>query len=75
MKALVYLSGIIPDIPRKAFSEQLAYRLEVGKKLSAAQRRFAGLQAAVVLGTASTSFELMNQLADRLPVTVLPDRR
>lgn len=73
VKAVVYLSGIIPDIPREELSEHLASRLEVEEELSAARCRFVGLRAAVVLGAASTSFELMTQLAHRLPVTVFPD--
>lgn len=36
-KALVYLSGIIPGIPREELSEHLASRLEVEEELSAAR--------------------------------------
>ena len=35
VKALVYLSGIIPDVPREELSEHLASRLEVEEELDA----------------------------------------
>ena len=71
--AVVYLSGLIPAIPREELSEHLISRLEVEEELSEVGCRFVGLRAAVVLGAGSTSFELMTQLAHRLPVTVFPD--
>jgi len=72
VKTVIYLSGIIPDIPREDLSEHLASRLEVEEELSEVRCRFVGLRAAVILGAASTSFELMMQLAQRLPVTLFP---
>jgi len=73
VEVVVYLSGIIPEVPRAELSEHLVSRLEVEEELSEVECRFVGLRAAVVLGAGSTSFELMTQLAHRLPVTVFPE--
>lgn len=73
VETVVYLSGIVPDVPREELSEHLVSRLEVEEELSHVRCRFVGLRAAVILGAASTSFGLMTQLAHRLPATVLPD--
>lgn len=72
VETVVYLSGIIPDVPRQGLSEHLISRLEVEEELSKVRCRFVALRAAVILGAASTSFELMMQLAHRLPVTIFP---
>lgn len=70
---LVYVSGIIPEVPREDLSEHLLSRLEVEEELARTDARFVSLRAAIILGAGSTSFELMTQLARRLPVTVVPD--
>lgn len=70
---LVYVSGIIPDVPEAELSEHLRSRLEVERVLSASPAAVITLRAAMVFGGGSTSFELMRQLADRLPITVVPD--
>lgn len=70
---IVYVSGIIPNIPRSELSEHLNSRLEVEELLSEAKATVVTLRAAMIVGASSTSFELMAQLAQRLPVTVVPD--
>lgn len=70
---VVYVSGIIPPIDEAELSEHLASRLEVERILTDSTATVVTLRAAMVLGAASTSFELMAQLAQRLPVTVVPD--
>ena len=70
---VVYVSGIIPDVPEDELSEHLRSRLDVEQVLSASPAVVITLRAALVFGGGSTSFELMRQLADRLPVTVVPD--
>ncbi len=70
---VVYLSGIIPEIPEAGLSEHLASRLEVERILSDARASCLSLRAAVVVGAASTSFEVIRQLSHRIPlVQVLP---
>lgn len=73
VERLVYVSGIIPDVPEDELSEHLRSRLDVERVLSAANAVVITLRAAMVFGGGSTSFELMRQLADRLPVTIVPD--
>ncbi|KAB1656019.1 NAD(P)H-binding protein [Pseudoclavibacter chungangensis] len=70
---IVYVSGIIPPIDEGELSEHLTSRLEVERLLSSASATVITLRAAMVLGAGSTSFELMAQLAQRLPVTIVPD--
>lgn len=70
---MVYLSGIIPEVPEAELSEHLRSRLDVERTLSAAPSVVVTLRAAMIFGGGSTSFELMRQLADRLPVTIVPD--
>lgn len=68
----VYLSGIVPPSPDHELSEHLASRLDVEQILSRHLSTLT-LRAAVVLGSGSTSFELIRQLAERLPVHTIPD--
>lgn len=70
---VVYVSGIIPQIPAEELSEHLQSRRNVEQILSSSSATVITLRAAMVIGGGSTSFELMSQLASRLPVTVVPD--
>ncbi|WP_245559126.1 NAD(P)H-binding protein [Microbacterium indicum] len=72
VERIVYVSGIIPDVPEDELSAHLRSRLDVERVLSASSADVITLRAAMVFGGGSTSFELMRQLADRLPVTVIP---
>ncbi len=67
---IVYLSGLHPqDGP---LSDHLASRVEVGDLLMASGVPTAVLQAAVILGSGSASFEMLRHLTTRLPVMVTP---
>lgn len=70
---VVYLSGIIPPVAEDELSEHLSSRLQVERELSASTARVITLRAAMIVGAGSTSFELMTQLSERLPVTVIPE--
>ncbi|WP_430591915.1 NAD(P)H-binding protein [Humidisolicoccus flavus] len=70
---VVYVSGIIPPVGHDKLSEHLTSRLEVEEILSKSSASVITLRAALVIGASSTSFELMGQLTERLPVTVVPD--
>lgn len=65
---LVYLSGIIPDVPEAALSEHLLSRLEVEQILAGSQAATLALRAAIVVGSGSTSFEIVRQISGRLPL-------
>ncbi|HVE95711.1 MAG TPA: SDR family oxidoreductase [Pseudonocardiaceae bacterium] len=67
---LVYLDGITPDAPR--LSDHLASRAEVGRILLNSGVPTVALQAAVILGSGSASFEMLRYLTERLPVMITP---
>ncbi|WP_153504386.1 tryptophan-rich sensory protein [Cumulibacter manganitolerans] len=67
---IVYLGGIHPH--DEELSAHLASRAEVGRILLGSSVPTAVLQAAVILGTGSASFDMLRHLASRLPVMVAP---
>ncbi|WP_207556066.1 NAD(P)H-binding protein [Intrasporangium flavum] len=67
-RRLVYLSGIVPDLPLEQLSEHLLSRLEVEQVLAGADASVLTLRASMVIGAGSTSFEVMRQASHRLPV-------
>lgn len=69
---LVYLSGLVPDVPREELSPHIASRLEVEEELLAADCSTLALRAGVVIGAGSTSFEVVRQLATLLLVQPVP---
>ncbi len=66
---IVYLGGMHPD---GELSPHLASRVEVGDILMASGVPTAVLQAAVVLGDGSASFDMLRYLTSRLPAMVAP---
>ena len=69
---IVYLGGLVPDVPDADLSPHLRSRLEVEQVLTDSGIPTLALRAAMVVGSGSTSFEIMRQLSERLPVQVLP---
>ncbi len=67
---LVYLGGIVPDAAR--LSPHLASRAEVGRVLLGSGVPVTVLQAAVIIGSGSASFEMLRYLSERLPAMVTP---
>ncbi|MCA1693372.1 MAG: NAD(P)H-binding protein, partial [Actinobacteria bacterium] len=67
---LVYLGGITPDVQH--LSDHLASRAEVGQILLDSGVPTIVLQAAVILGSGSASFEMLRYLTERLPAMVTP---
>jgi uncharacterized protein YbjT (DUF2867 family) len=67
---IVYLGGLRPD--GDELSEHLASRAEVGDILLASGVPTAVLQAAVIIGSGSASFEMLRYLTERLPAMVTP---
>lgn len=70
---VVYLSGTVPAVPGHELSEHISSRLEVERILSGAPATVITLRAAVILGSGSTSFEIIRQVSERLPVRTVPD--
>jgi len=67
---IVYLGGLVPTDQR--LSPHLASRAEVGQVLLDSGVPTAVLQAAVILGSGSASFEMLRYLTERLPAMVTP---
>ncbi|QIK68093.1 NAD(P)H-binding protein [Nocardioides sp. HDW12B] len=69
---LVYLSGLVPDLPHDKLSHHLSSRLEVEEVLLRSRASVTSLRAGVVLGAGSTSFEIIRQLAATMLVQPVP---
>ena len=70
VQRLVYLGGLHPRADR--LSPHLQSRREVGEILLASGVPTAVLQAAVIIGSGSASFEMLRDLTERLPAMVTP---
>ena len=71
VKRIVYLGGIVPR-DGDGLSPHLRSRAEVGEILLGGGVPVAALQAAVIIGSGSASFEMLRYLTERLPVMVTP---
>jgi uncharacterized protein YbjT (DUF2867 family) len=69
---IVYLGGMVPSTEHGEMSTHLRSRTEVGDILLGSGVPTAVLQAAVVLGSGSASFEMLRYLTERLPGMVTP---
>lgn len=72
VERIVYLSGLVPDVPEELLSEHIASRLEVERVLAESGVPVVTARAAIVIGSGSTSFEIVRQLSERLPVQTVP---
>jgi uncharacterized protein YbjT (DUF2867 family) len=70
VQRIVYLSGLHPE--GAELSTHLASRTKVGEILIASGIETVVLQAGVVVGSGSASFEMIRHLTDRLPVMTTP---
>lgn len=70
VKRIVYLGGLHPS--GTDLSPHLRSRAEVGRVLMESGVPTVVLQAGVVIGSGSASFEMIRHLTDRLPVMVTP---
>jgi uncharacterized protein YbjT (DUF2867 family) len=69
---LVYLGGLQPDAAGAAISRHLASRAEVGRIFLDSPVPTLVLQASMIIGSGSTSYELLRYAAERIPVLPLP---
>lgn len=70
---IVYLSGLVPDVPESELSEHLISRLEVERAFAEGSVPSLTLRAAVIIGAGSTSFEVIRQMSEHLPVQPIPN--
>jgi uncharacterized protein YbjT (DUF2867 family) len=69
VRRIVYLGGLHPE---GTLSDHLASRTEVGEILLRSGVPTAVLQAAVIIGSGSASFEMLRYLTERLPAMITP---
>ena len=72
VRRLVYLSGLVPQVPESELSAHIASRLEVERILLGAREDAVALRAGVVIGAGSTSFEIIRQIATLFLVQPVP---
>jgi len=70
VQRIVYLGGLHPDVPN--LSPHLRSRAQVGEILLASGVPTAALQAGVVIGSGSASFEMIRHLTEVLPYMPAP---
>lgn len=69
VERLVYLSGLVPD---GELSDHLRSRLQVEQVFLDSRVPATVLRAAMVIGSGSTSFEILRRLVQRVPFTPIP---
>lgn len=72
LKRIIYLGGLGEDHEKQPLSKHLRSRAEVGRILALGPARVTTLRAAQIIGSGSSSFELVRYLADRLPFMLTP---
>lgn len=72
VRRVVYLSGLVPQVPEDELSAHIASRLEVERVLLGSTDGAVALRAGVVLGAGSTSFEIIRQIATLFLVQPVP---
>ncbi len=72
VRRIIYLSGIVPDVPDDDLSIHIKSRREVEQILTAVSATVIVLRAAVLLGSGSTSFEIIRQVSERMPIHTIP---
>ncbi|HWC24686.1 MAG TPA: NAD(P)H-binding protein [Flexivirga sp.] len=69
-RRIVYLSGLHPE--GESLSPHLASRVEVGDIFLGGEVPATVLQAAIIIGSGSASFEMLRHLTHRLPAMIAP---
>jgi uncharacterized protein YbjT (DUF2867 family) len=69
-RQIVYLGGIIPD--DEHLSDHLESRRNVERILGGSRVPLTALRASIIVGSGSASFEIIRDLAEKLPVLITP---
>lgn len=72
LERIIYLGGLGEDHDDRPLSKHLLSRAEVGRILTLGPAKVTTLRAAQIVGSGSSSFEMIRYLADRLPVMITP---
>ena len=70
LKQIIYLGGIVPE--DYSLSRHLLSRLEVERTLKASKVPLTSLRAGLILGPEGSSFRIMYNLVNKLPIMVCP---
>ena len=69
-RRIIYLSGLVGE--DEELSDHLASRIETERILAGAWAELTILRASIIVGSGSASFEIIRDLAEKLPVMVCP---
>jgi uncharacterized protein YbjT (DUF2867 family) len=72
VERIIYLSGFVPDAADDDLSTHITSRREVERILLGTPATVIVLRAAILLGSGSTSFEIIRQVSRRMPVHTVP---
>ncbi|WP_168582951.1 NAD(P)H-binding protein [Gephyromycinifex aptenodytis] len=72
VQRIVYLTGLVPPVALTDLSDHISSRLEVEMILRASGVPTLALRAAIIIGAGSTSFEIVRQISERLPIQTVP---
>lgn len=72
VKQIIYLGGLLPDEPEETLSRHLKSRLEVEKTLGSRESSLTALRASIIVGPGGSSFDMIKNLVNRLPVLMCP---
>lgn len=72
VRHILYLGGLVPDVPEDRMSPHLASRLEVEKILASRKVPRTSLRAGLIFGPGGSSTRMLINLVHRLPVMLLP---
>jgi uncharacterized protein YbjT (DUF2867 family) len=72
VERVVYLSGLVPEVEDDELSAHITSRREVERILTDTPATVVVLRAAILVGSGSTSFEIIRQVSERLPVHTVP---
>jgi uncharacterized protein YbjT (DUF2867 family) len=72
VKQIIYLGGLLPDEPEETLSRHLKSRLEVEQTLGSRSSRLTALRASIIVGPGGSSFDMIKNLINRLPVLMCP---
>jgi len=69
VKHVLYLGGIVNEVE---LSKHLKSRKNVENELSKGDYNFTALRAGIIIGSGSASFEIIRDLAEKLPIMITP---
>ncbi len=72
VRHIIYLGGLIPELPESKLSPHLASRLEVETVLRSRGIPVTSLRAGLIFGPGGSSTQMLINIVRRLPVMILP---